>query len=115
MLQYVVENFGGDTGIESHNPYGLWANAGDIERFVTGRTDDTFFQTDFNAGFGQHREVGGGESIEAIGVGLGRAVSPEQFIVEIQANFSDGIVRGQIKRIKQVGLPVRTQLAERDL
>ena len=66
-------------------------------------------------GFQQWLQVWRSESIKAVGVRFGGAVTTIEAIIEEQGHFINRVVRGDVQRVQQVDLPVGTQLGQRDL
>ena len=68
-----------------------------------------------DAGFQQRRQVGRGEGVKTVGMGLRRAVAAVEAVIEEQRHFVNRVVGGDVQRVEQVNLAIRAQLGERNL
>ena len=115
LAQEVAHHVGGNAGINRHHANRLRRNGMNHQFAATVRSGRRAEPANVDAGFQQRRQVGRGEGVKAIGMGLRRAVAAVEAVIEEQRHFVNRVVGGDVQGVEQVNLAIRAQLGERNL
>ena len=110
LAQEITHHIGRNPRIDSDHADRLRRNRVDDQLAISVRCRRGTETADMDACFQQRCQVWRSKGIETVCVGLSRAVTAIQTIIEEQRNFVDRVVSGDVQRIEQIDLPIGTQL-----